>query len=208
MAPSRTVYVASQMLCTAAAASYVMNHFNRIEGASMAPTLSSTYSETGQKDMVFWDKWSSISKLQRGDVVQFMNPYKPTHDAVKRVIALEGDTVLLDRRRRPTRKTGPEPPEAHAWDAWKGKAVVPEGHVWVEGDNVMASRDSNTYGPISKSLIQGRAHAVVWPPSKFWTKPWQESKSQTVIVPSQGVTDWTSGLPVELAEATNPHRPP
>jgi inner membrane protease subunit 2 len=122
---------------------------------------------------------------------------------------LEGDTVLLDKKRRPIVKEGPEPEEARAWDAWKGKAVVPQGHIWVEGDNRLSSVDSNDYGPVSKSLINGRAIAVVLPFSKFWTQPWTDYKSKTKIKRCDGdVKEWTNGLPVELAEIANPHAPP
>ncbi|KAK5175517.1 uncharacterized protein LTR77_000656 [Saxophila tyrrhenica] len=106
-----------------------------VEGESMSPTLSRDYHETGHCDFILWNKLFSRSKLERGDVIQYMNPYKPEAFAVKRIIGLEGDTVVLDRRRRPEAGEGPEMRETRAWDAWKGKAMVPPGHVWVEGDN-------------------------------------------------------------------------
>jgi mitochondrial inner membrane protease subunit 2 len=180
-----------------------------IEGSSMAPTLSPNYKTTGSMDLVLWNKWSPASDLQRGDVVRFMNPFKPEGVAAKRVTALEGDTVILDRVRRPSAKEGPERPEARSWDAWKGKAKVPPGHVWVEGDNRRESHDSNYYGPISMSLIDGRAIAVVRPFSKFWTTPWVEFKSRTKVIESKGKReDWTEGLPIELSEIKEPHLPP
>jgi mitochondrial inner membrane protease subunit 2 len=49
---------------------------------------------------------------------------------IKRVIAIEGDTVF-------TRPPYPFKTE-----------VVPPGHVWVEGDDGFHSIDSNTYGPV------------------------------------------------------------
>lgn len=38
--------------------------------------------------------------------------------------------------------------------------VVPFGHVWVEGDNTEHTVDSNEYGPVSKSLIDGVAFGI------------------------------------------------
>ena len=180
-----------------------------INGASMAPTLSPTYKETGRRDFVLFDKRFSASSLRRGDVVHFMAPHKPEGLAVKRVVGLAGDTVVLDRRRRPAAKTGPEPASARAWDAWRGRATVPQGHVWVEGDNHRDSLDSNDYGPISKSLIVGRAVVVVTPLDRFWTKPWTEFCSRTKVIENEGkIKEWTEGLPVELAEIRDPHAPP
>jgi inner membrane protease subunit 2 len=176
-----------------------------IIGRSMAPTLSPTYQETGRRDAVLWNKWVMPGQLQRGDVVHFMNPLRPEAFAVKRVIGLEGDVVVLDRRRRPKAREGPEPAAASAWDAWKGRAKVPQGHVWVEGDNERESLDSNWYGPISKSLVTGRASAIVWPPSRFWTKPWLGFSGRTRVIKGRVETDWTEGLPVGLEEIGEPH---
>ena len=179
-----------------------------IEGESMAPTLSPKYKETGGGDWILLRKWNATKNLQRGDLVHFMNPHKPEALAVKRVIALEGDIVLLDPKRRPSAKDGREPVAARAWDEWKGRAEVPQGHVWVEGDDWRKSNDSNWYGPISKSLIEGRALTMLRPLDKLGTKPWEEFKSRTKVLEGHGMKDWTEGLPVALAEIREPHMPP
>ena len=175
-----------------------------IDGVSMQPTLSPTYHETARKDWVLWRKWNATSNVQRGDIVHFSNPVKPEAFAVKRVIALEGDTVYLDPKRRPRDpQSGEETSASRAWDAWAGKAVVPQGHVWVEGDNWRKTKDSNWYGPISKSLINGRALAILLPFERFWTVPWEGFKSRTRVGRGQA-KDWRQGLPVELAEIGDP----
>ncbi|KAI9792034.1 MAG: hypothetical protein M1835_008088 [Candelina submexicana] len=67
--------------------------------------------------------------------------------AVKRVIALEGDTVY------------PREPYPHTI------ARVPVGHVWVEGEDPdpRHNADSHTYGPISMGLITGKITHILWP---------------------------------------------
>lgn len=40
---------------------------------------------------------------------------------------------------------------------------VPEGHMWLEGDNSSNSRDSRTFGPVPQGLISGRILYKVWP---------------------------------------------
>ncbi|TKA21687.1 hypothetical protein B0A50_08755 [Salinomyces thailandicus] len=156
---------------------------NTVSGRSMEPSLSPLDNTTGRKDTVLWSKWEVQSKIQRGDVVLFSTPQKPDVIATKRVIATPGDTVILDPRRRPTRRvSGADVPESLGWDMYKRRAVVPEGHVWVEGDNWRESKDSNWYGPISKSLILGRASAVVWPYYRAGAQPWNDFKSKTKVI--------------------------
>lgn len=84
----------------------------------------------------------------------FNLPHKPEGLGIKRVVALEGDWVTLDWKRR----TDATDTEGMVWEA-VGEAKefgvgrrrwrVPLGHVWVEGDNVGMSKDSNDYGPVS-----------------------------------------------------------
>lgn len=56
--------------------------------------------------------------------------------------------------------------------------IVPWNHVWVEGDadDPRKSLDSNTYGPVSISLISGSVVAVLYPRMRRlkwwdWDKP-------------------------------------
>ena len=40
---------------------------------------------------------------------------------------------------------------------------VPEGHIWLEGDNKEGSFDSRHHGPVSTQLIKGRVIYVLYP---------------------------------------------
>lgn len=44
---------------------------------------------------------------------------------------------------------------------------VPDGHVWLVGDNLPWSRDSREYGPVPMGLIVGKVLAKAWPPSRI-----------------------------------------
>ncbi|OTA32646.1 hypothetical protein BTJ68_07741 [Hortaea werneckii EXF-2000] len=152
----------------------------------MEPTLSPLDNTTGQKDYVLWNKWEIESKIRRGDIVLFSLPGRPDDRGTKRVIATEGDTVILDPRRRPKDEaSGRGLPESTGWDMYKRRVEIPPGHVWVEGDNWRKTRDSNWYGPISKSLIQGKASAVVWPWDRSGSKPWESFMSKTKVIQGQ-----------------------
>lgn len=37
------------------------------------------------------------------------------------------------------------------------RTQVPEGHVWLQGDNTLNSHDSRQFGPVPYALLKGRA---------------------------------------------------
>ncbi len=93
----------------------------------------------------------------------------PAADFIKRVIGAEGETVevrdgavWIDGKRldEPYLPAGTTMPDDGPW-------VVPEGHVFVMGDNRNFSQDSRKFGPIPVGDIVGRAFVRVWPPSRW-----------------------------------------
>ncbi|CAF9928608.1 MAG: hypothetical protein GOMPHAMPRED_005178 [Gomphillus americanus] len=136
-----------------------------ISGPSMYPYLNSNYNTSLQKDQVLLSMWKPWQNIQRGQLIAFWAPHDPEKVVVKRVIALEGDEIT-------TRAPYPV-----------AKEIIPSGYVWVEGDvqDRHKSLDSNTYGPISKSLIVGQLRAIVWPWSQMaWLDPRHYSGSLRV----------------------------
>lgn len=115
-------------------------------GASMLPTLAS------EGELVIEDCVTLRllpGRLSRGDLITLKSPLDPGRIICKRVIGLPGDVVCVD-------PTGEKAPSTE-------HVKIPEGHVWISGDNAGWSRDSRDYGPVSISLIQGRLVARVWP---------------------------------------------
>ncbi|KAF2127713.1 LexA/Signal peptidase, partial [Dothidotthia symphoricarpi CBS 119687] len=156
---------------------WIRDHHIRLDhvrGSSMAPTLSPDANETGDEDWVFVrpysEAWSSKRGLERGDVVTFWKPHNPEQVGIKRVVALQGDTVYPKRgyalEEQGKRLQGgmdglpDEDRDSVAWGREQGKIVVPYGHVWVEGDNWRRSFDSRDFGPVSRGVVEGRAVAV------------------------------------------------
>lgn len=88
-----------------------------------------------------------------------------TEDYIKRVVALPGETVEGRDGAvyiNGTRLVEPYLGEGSSTGAFES-VVVPEGTVWVMGDNRSNSRDSRYIGPISLDQIEGRAVMRVWP---------------------------------------------
>lgn len=101
--------------------------------------------------------------IKAGDVVIFENPVFLRGLAIKRVVGMPGDYVvhdpsqsptvggaLIEGTPTPTTETSTSPPSEPML------IQVPEGHVWVAGDNLAYSRDSRFYGPLPMALIQGK----------------------------------------------------
>ncbi len=147
---------------------FLLAHFV-VEGSSMYSTL-----ETG--DRVFVNKFSyRLHDPNRGDVVVLHEIRGTTErDLIKRVIAVGGEEVemrscevriggqlLLEPYLDPTVVT----PGNCGGDF--GPILVPEGTVFVMGDNRAGSQDSRTLGPVSLDDIVGRAFVVFWPRSNW-----------------------------------------
>lgn len=99
-------------------------------------------------------------------VLEGVNVVKPaTTEYVKRVIGLPGEQVagrggslyVNDRR-----LIEPYLPAGVATDDF-GPVAVPEGRLFVMGDNRGASFDSRRFGPIQRSSVVGRVVVKVWP---------------------------------------------
>jgi len=135
-----------------------MFEITRVDGPSMQPTLY-----TDEQILVNKLAYAFGATPQRMDIVICKYPGSDEH-YVKRVIAVEGETVSVSNGRvyidgSPLlNDLNPEP----IVESMK-PFTVPEGYVFVMGDNRNDSLDSRQEGPIAFSQIIGRATAVVWP---------------------------------------------
>lgn len=108
-----------------------------VTGASMYPLLNTDHNRTTRRDVVFVDLRNPGENLKRGMIVAFWSPNSPEKLAIKRIIALSGDTITT------------KPPYPFS------NETIPPGHIWVEGEHPESdrwSRDSNYYGPVSFHL--------------------------------------------------------
>jgi signal peptidase I len=119
------------------------------------------------RDRLFINKFVyRISAIERGDVVVFHYPRDPEKSYIKRVIALPGDTLRIDRGQvwvngKPLREN--YVPAEYTDTKSLAETVIPEGDYFMMGDHRSISSDSREFGPVERSLIYGKAVFVYWP---------------------------------------------
>jgi signal peptidase I len=132
----------------------------RVEGISMLPRLE-------DHDRLFINKFVyHFSGIERGDVIVFRYPRDPSTSYIKRVIALPGDHIRIDRGRvnvngRYLRE--PYVPPEFRDDRSMPEMIVPSNAYFVLGDHRNVASDSREFGPVDRSLVYGKAVFVYWP---------------------------------------------
>ena len=132
----------------------------RVEGTSMLPRLE-------DHDRLFINKFVyRISAIHRDDVVVFHYPRDPEKSYIKRVIALPGDHLRIDRGRvllngKPLQED--YVPEEYRDMKSMADILSPEDAYFMMGDHRSISSDSREFGPVDRDLIYGKAVFVYWP---------------------------------------------
>ncbi len=132
----------------------------RVEGTSMLPRLE-------DRDRLFINKFVyHVAAIERGDVVVFHYPRDPEKSYIKRVIALPGDRLWIDRGQVwvngvPLREG--YVPEQYRDSRSMAEMVVPPDSYFMMGDHRSISSDSREFGPVGRSLIYGKAVFIYWP---------------------------------------------
>ena len=139
---------------------FVLEAF-RIPSESMVPTL-----EVG--DRVLANKFIyRLTEPERGDVVVFESVGEgDDQKLIKRVVGVAGDEIEV--RNGTLLVSGEEQEEPYLNEnlPFTGSyepTEVPEGHVFVMGDNRGNSADSRVFGPLPVENIEGEAFMRFWP---------------------------------------------
>ncbi len=103
----------------------------------------------------------------RGDVVVFTHPSYPDRFIVKRVIGLPGERVTASNGEIYIDGEVLADPWCEGRMCGESDDIVPEGMVWVLGDNRCGSSvDSRVLGPIPIADVDWKVVARYWPPSR------------------------------------------
>ncbi len=108
-----------------------------------------------------------ISEPGRGDVIVFQYPLDKTKDYIKRVIGLPGDEIRITGRQIFINGRLFDA-DFGIYDENSGRGnnlgpiVVPEGSLFVMGDNRDHSYDSRYWGFLPLDLVKGKAIIIYW----------------------------------------------
>jgi signal peptidase I len=127
-----------------AAALALNRSLRRVHGESMAPTL-----RAGQLVVTVP---TALRRPRRGDLVEVRDPREPRRAMIKRVVAFGGEIVEVRTGLAAVDGQALTEPYARP-DASEDLAVVPDGHLYVLGDNRGASTDSRTFGPVATDAV-------------------------------------------------------
>ena len=136
----------------------------KVEGTSMLPGLE-------DQERIFINKfvynWEPIS---RSDIVVFRYPRDPSKSYIKRVIAIGGDRVVIDKGRvyvngKLLREL--YVPAQYVDFRSYAETVVPTNSFFVLGDHRSMSNDSRDFGAVERSYVSGKAVFIYWPMAKL-----------------------------------------
>jgi signal peptidase I len=100
-------------------------------------------------------------------VIVFHFPRNLEQEYIKRVVGLPGDEVAIADQQVRVNGQLLEEPYILQPPGYSGTWIVPEGNLFVLGDNRNNSSDSHNWGPVSLEYVVGKAVLVYWPPDKW-----------------------------------------
>lgn len=142
---------------------------NQVKGASMEPMFKSG-------DYILTSRVTyKMRTHHRGDVVVFRSPKNPDIEYIKRIIGLPGDKILIENSNIFVNgKLLQENYISTRTNLWEGgymkngaAITVPEGEVFVMGDNRPRSSDSREFGPVPIESIIGQVFFRYFPSDKM-----------------------------------------
>ena len=146
--------------------------FYRIPASSLLPTIMAG-------DWIVTLKVWSKENIKRRDLIVFPYPPEPSIDYIKRVIGLPGEKLEIRKDQvfingepldepyayfDPDERTSRQDQglNDHAPSSRYGPVVVPQGKLFVMGDNRYNSADSRYWGFVESETVESKAWFVYW----------------------------------------------
>ena len=154
----------------------------RVEGFSMLPTL-----DNGEYVLISRLSYK-LGDFQRGDIIVFRPPMYPDapflqrlfglpgfddnyEDYIKRIVGLPGETVRIASGTVYINGVQLVEPYIVVPSDYSNEWTVPEGQLFVLGDNRNNSADSHAWGFLPERNVLGKALVVYWPFADFMVIP-------------------------------------
>ena len=144
----------------------------KIPTGSMIPTLMIG-------DRIFVDKITyRFREPHRGEIIVFRYPLDRKKDFVKRLVGFGGESLEIRDGQLYVNDRKLEEPALFSQrfyynrDDWKygkhyQKILIPEGYLFLLGDNSAASSDSRNWGFVPRKDVIGRVVLIWWPPQRI-----------------------------------------
>ena len=133
----------------------------RVDGFSMLPTLH-------DGEFVLVNKlayqWGTPS---RGDIIVFRSTTTNDLDLIKRIMGLPGDKINIHNGQVVVNGQNLTEPYINAVPNYSGEWQVPDGYLFVLGDNRNDSSDSHAWGFLPEKNVIGKAMLIYWPPPEW-----------------------------------------
>jgi signal peptidase I len=130
----------------------------RVDGLSMLPTLK-------DGEFVLVNRLAyKLGEPTRGDIIVFRSTTNLDLDLIKRVIGVPGDKIQIGNGQVNVNGLVLTEPYINAHPRYSGEWSVPDGYLFVLGDNRNDSSDSHAWGLLPIKNVIGKAMVIYWPP--------------------------------------------
>jgi signal peptidase I len=125
----------------------------------------------------FYPSWSNSPSVLQGLIQRIVGSFYPSwstcptvpQDLIKRIIGLPGDQVQVVSSVVYVNGQALTEPYIAAAPIYQGEWQVPEGFLFVLGDNRNDSSDSHSWGLLPVENVIGKSILIYWPPPMWKT---------------------------------------
>ena len=133
----------------------------RVDGLSMLPTLH-------DGEFVLVNRLAyRLGSPTPGDIIVFRSVNQADLDLIKRIVGTPGDRIVIGDGKVAVNGTTLKEPYINAAPRYSGQWSVPDGYLFVLGDNRNDSSDSHAWGLLPIQNVIGKAILIYWPPREW-----------------------------------------